>query len=86
MLDAPIGVWRPRLIIAALAAIIIGTGFTQLPRQYEWMELVVGVPMMLLVYCAIVWKWAFNDADRTLFRRTRGGKTPPPDTPLVEEG
>jgi len=86
LLGAPVGVWRPRLIVAALAAIIIGTAFTRLPRHYEWMELVIGVPAMLFVYCAIVWKWAFNDADRTLFRRTRGGKAPPAETPLDEDG
>lgn len=82
LLRAPIGVWRGRLVIAALVAIVIGTGFTLLPGHYEWVELVIGLPTMLVVYCAIVWTFAFNDADRTLFRRTRGGKVPPSE--LVE--
>lgn len=86
LLGAPVTVWRPRLIIAALVAILIGVAFTRLPKPYEWIELVVGIPAMLFAYCAIIWTWTFNDADRTLFRRTRGGKCTPPDTPLAGEG
>jgi O-antigen/teichoic acid export membrane protein len=66
-----ISVWRPSLIIAGLATAIVGAAFTVLPRHYEWVELVVGIPVMLVVYCAIMWKIGFSAEDRALFK---GGK------------
>jgi O-antigen/teichoic acid export membrane protein len=62
----PIRIWRPILFIAALATIIVGMAFTALPRRFEWMEIVFGVPVMILVYGAIVWRKGFTAEDRAI--------------------
>jgi O-antigen/teichoic acid export membrane protein len=77
LLNVPIRVWRIRLAVAALAAIIVAAGFALLPHSLEWVELVVGTPVVLTLYCTIVWKLAFTDADRTLFRQQRAAKSAP---------
>ena len=72
LLGAPIPIWRPSLVITGLIVGIGGMSITLLPHEYEWVELVIGLPVMLLVYCAVIWKLAFGPADRELFCKTRG--------------
>ena len=36
----------------------------------EWSEVLIGVPGMLIVYGWIIWRFAFEEDDRALFRRT----------------
>ena len=55
--------------IAALAAIVVGWGFTELPKRFEWAELSIGIPAIVGVYGYVLWKWAFKDEDRALFRK-----------------
>jgi hypothetical protein len=50
-----------------------------LPARFEWVELVIGLPVMIGAYALLVWKLAFRDADRTLFRKHKLGDTA--DTP-----
>jgi len=57
------------LVWAALAAIAVGWAFTELPQRLEWAELVIGVPAIAGTYCFVLWKWAFRDDDRALFRK-----------------
>jgi hypothetical protein len=38
---------------------------TRLP---EWLELSAGIPMILVSFGLIIWKFGFTAADRTLFR------------------
>ena len=78
LLGDRIAMWRPSLVIAGLAATAVGTLFTLLPSTLEWVELVVGVPVILAVYCAIVWTTAFGEEDRRLLRR--GGADAQPAT------
>lgn len=66
LLGAPVSGWRWALVWAAAAAAIVGTGATYLP---EWMELVVGMPLVLAVFGYVVWHRGFTEEDRTLFRR-----------------
>ena len=47
LLGAPVQGWRWSLIWAAAAAIIVGYGFTTLPRSFEWVELALGIPLIL---------------------------------------
>jgi O-antigen/teichoic acid export membrane protein len=68
--------WRPSLLIAGLATAATGAAFTLLPHRYEWVELVVGVPVMLIVYCAIMWTIGFGAEDRALFKGGKLGATP----------
>lgn len=67
-----IRIWRPILIIAGLATAIVGSAFAMLPRHYEWTELVIGIPLMMVAYGLIMWRWGFREDDRALF--SRGGK------------
>lgn len=66
-----IATWRPALLGASAAAVIIGSLIVALPRHYEWVELVFGVPAILLVYGAVIWRFGFGSEDRELFRRRR---------------
>ncbi|MBN8820389.1 MAG: lipopolysaccharide biosynthesis protein [Sphingomonas sp.] len=76
LLGTRIAIWRASLIVCGLAVTIVGTVLTLLPPHYEWVELLFGIPAMLLIYSAIVWKVAFRPADRTLFRKRKGAATP----------
>ena len=54
------------LVWAAVAASIAGMGATFLP---EWMELLLGVPLVLATFFWVIWNRGFTEDDRTLFRR-----------------
>ena len=66
LLQARVSLWRWPLLLAAGTAAAIGGLLTTAP---EWAELAIGVPAMLTVYCAVIWRFAFRHADRALFRR-----------------
>ena len=72
LLGAPVQGWRWPLVWAAAAAVVVGALFTALPSRLEWVELILGVPMILLVFGAIVWRRGFTAEDRVLFRLRRG--------------
>jgi hypothetical protein len=55
------------MLWAALAAIVVGTAFTALPKRYEWVELLIGIPAIAATYFFILSKWAFGPEDRALF-------------------
>jgi hypothetical protein len=48
----------------------------------EWTELVVGIPLILGTFGAVIWKRGFTHEDRVLFRRKKGEEVeatlPPP--------
>lgn len=58
--------FRWGLFAAAIPAALLGWAATQVP---EWLELIVGVPAILLAYGAIIWFVGFREEDRVLFRR-----------------
>ncbi len=68
LLDAPITIWRGALALAVAAASVVGAGITLLP---EWVELTVGIPIILAVYGWIIWTKGFGPEDRILFRRDK---------------
>jgi O-antigen/teichoic acid export membrane protein len=78
LLGAPVQGWRWPLVWAAAAAILVGAGFTALPHRFEWAELLFGVPLILAVFGAVVWRRGFTAEDRVLFRM---GKSGPPALP-----
>jgi O-antigen/teichoic acid export membrane protein len=82
LLGAPVQGWRWPLVWAAAAAILVGYGFTALPKAFEWTELVIGVPLILLTFGWVVWMRGFTHEDRELFRMKKDGEPtlPPPGT------
>ena len=79
LLDAPVSGWRWPLVWAAAGAAVVGFLVTLLP---EWTELVIGIPLILGAFGAIIWKRGFTHEDRVLFRRRKGepveATLPPP--------
>lgn len=67
ILSAPVSPLRWPLVWAMLAALIIGGLVTSLPHEYEWAEIVFGIPAIAGVYLFVLWRWAFTPADRALF-------------------
>jgi O-antigen/teichoic acid export membrane protein len=70
ILGAKIPIWRASLVITGLIVGIAGMSVTLLPPSLEWVELLIGMPLMLAAYCALVWRQAFGEADRTLFNKS----------------
>src|SRR3546814_19457225 len=70
---APVSGYRWPLVWAALAAILVGTIFTSLPKSMEWAELVIGIPAIAATSLFIIWRWAFGPEGRTLFRKLPRG-------------
>ncbi len=66
LLNAPLKIWRWSITPAIAAATLVGIGFTWVP---EWVELSIGIPAILAVYLALVWRYAFGAEDRVLFKR-----------------
>jgi len=69
LLGSRITIWRASLVICGLVVALGGMSVTLLPRRYEWVELVIGIPAMLAVYCTLVWRLSFQHDDRCLFRK-----------------
>ena len=65
----PIHIWRPSLVIAGLTGAIVGWAIMLLPHQFEWVELLLGLPAILLSYFAVIWRIGFGPEDRALFRK-----------------
>jgi O-antigen/teichoic acid export membrane protein len=75
LLNSRITIWRASLIICGAVTTLVGLGFVMLPRRFEWVELVIGLPVTLAVYALLTWKIAFREADRALFSKSKlGGK------------
>ena len=68
MLGARVNGWRWPLVYAAIVGGLIGWGVTRLPHTYEWVELAIGVPLILGTYGAVIWFKGFKSEDRALFR------------------
>ena len=65
MLHAPVSGWRWELLWAAAAGIAVGELAILLP---EWLELLLGIPAILLAFGAVLWWRGFTAEDRELFR------------------
>ncbi len=79
LLGASVSGWRWPLVWAAAAAVVVGYGTTFLP---EWMELGLGIPLILATFGFVVWKRGFTREDRVLFRMRKSEEVeatlPPP--------
>jgi O-antigen/teichoic acid export membrane protein len=79
LLGAPVSPWRWALVWAVAAGTVVGYVATRVP---EWLELVVGMPAILVSYGAVIWMKGFTKEDRVLFRLKKGEEPelPPPGT------
>ncbi|WP_294392470.1 oligosaccharide flippase family protein [uncultured Sphingomonas sp.] len=69
LLGARVNGWRQSLVWAAIPAAIVGWGVTRLSHRFEWVELALGVPLILGAFGAYIWFRGFNQDDRALFRK-----------------
>ena len=76
LLGAPVVGWRWPLVWAAAAAALVGKIVTWLPEEAKFAELPLGVPLILVVFGTIMWRWGFTEADRVLFRKAPKVKDP----------
>ncbi len=65
-LQAPVGFWRLSLLAATVPAFALGYAAQSLP---ELPQMLISMPGILLVFAAVIWRWGFGPADRTLFAR-----------------
>jgi len=78
ILEAPVQPWRWPLFWAAAGAALIGWLFSLLPHELVWIDLAIGVPLILVTFAAIVWKRGFTHEDRVLFRFVKPPEAPEP--------
>ena len=80
ILDAPVQGWRWPLVWAAAGAASVGYLATLLPQRLEFLELIVGIPLILGTFGAIIWRIGFTHEDRVLFRLKKSDEPslPPP--------
>ncbi|MEI9927660.1 MAG: oligosaccharide flippase family protein [Sphingomonas sp.] len=69
MLGAPVTAIRWPFLGAVLVGALVGAAFMSLPKRFEWIELSLGMPAILISYLFVIIKWAFGPADRALFRK-----------------
>jgi O-antigen/teichoic acid export membrane protein len=72
-LGARVSGWRWPIVWAAAAAALVGSGVVLLP---EWLELALGVLLILAAYGGVIWIKGFTHEDRALFRMGKD-KLPP---------
>ncbi len=75
VLGAPVSTWRWPLVAASAIAAAVGWLATRGP---QWTELALGIPAVLGVFGWIVWKFAFREDDRALFRKVSAGSDASP--------
>lgn len=79
MLGAPVTAIRLPFLGAILVGALVGAAFMTLPKRFEWIELSVGMPAILVSYLFVIIKFAFGPEDRALFRKMPNTATLPPD-------
>ncbi|RYY28010.1 MAG: lipopolysaccharide biosynthesis protein [Sphingomonadales bacterium] len=69
MTGTPVISVRPSFFAAIAIASLVGAAFTALPHEYEWAELSIGMPAILITYLYVIIKFGFGEEDRALFRK-----------------
>jgi O-antigen/teichoic acid export membrane protein len=72
LLEAPVSGWRWALVWASAAGVAVGWLFTLLPPSLEWLELLGGIPAILIAFGLVIWTRGFGPEDRELFRMSKG--------------
>lgn len=79
---APVISIRPSFFAAIGIASLVGAAFMSLPHDFEWAELSLGMPAILITYLYVIIKFGFGPEDRSLFRKMpSAGVAIPADTP-----
>ena len=65
LLGGPVSGWRWPLLWAAAAAAVVGQVVVLGP---EWLELALGIPLILASFGWVIWKKGFGPEDRLLFK------------------
>nr|WP_279639187.1 oligosaccharide flippase family protein [Sphingomicrobium sediminis] len=78
IVDAPVSGWRWPLVWAGIATVPVGLLIVQMR---DLGQLVIGIPALLLVFGAVVWRWGFGPDDRELFKMKKPAAAPSPTTP-----
>ena len=66
MLGAPVSGWRWDLVWAAAAGVVVGAASAICCPN--GLQLVVGIPAILVAFGAVLWTKGFGPEDRELFR------------------
>lgn len=66
LLGAPVSPFRWTLLLAVAVAAIVGSVAT---RWVEWAELAIGIPLIMVSYLLVLFRFAFKPEDRALFQR-----------------
>ncbi len=69
---APVVSIRPSLFAAIAVAGLVGAAFMSLPHQFEWAQLSLGMPAILVTYLFVIIRFGFGPEDRALFRKMPG--------------
>ncbi len=69
LLGAPVSGWRWAWAVAAGASALVGIAVALVPHQFEWAQLVIGLPAIAGSYLFVLWRVAFKPEDRALFKR-----------------
>ncbi len=77
ILGAPVQGWRMPLIWSAAAAASVGYLAMLLPARFEFLELIVGIPLILGTFGLVLWRFGFTHEDRVLFRMRKGEAVEP---------
>ncbi|WP_188053243.1 lipopolysaccharide biosynthesis protein [Sphingosinithalassobacter sp. CS137] len=83
MLGANVVSFRWAFVWAILTGGVVGMAFASLPPEYEWAELSIGMPAILVSYLYVIIKFAFGPEDRALFRKLP--KSSGPTLPVEEK-
>ncbi len=79
---APVVSIRRSFFVAIGVAGLVGFAFTSLPHRYEWAELSLGMPTILITFLYVMIRFGFGPEDRALFRKLPKGE---PTLPLAEK-
>jgi O-antigen/teichoic acid export membrane protein len=66
LLGANVAPFRAPLLLAIGVSLVVGLIAT---RWVEWAELIIGVPLIMVSYLIVLWRFAFGPEDRALFRK-----------------
>ena len=69
-LDAPVSGFRWDLVWATLAGVLVGVAVRYSFPQL--LQLIIGIPAIMVVFFAVLWTTGFGPEDRELFRMRKG--------------
>jgi O-antigen/teichoic acid export membrane protein len=59
--------FRPSFFAALAIAALVGAAFMTLSQRYEWVEMILGMPAILVTFLFVIIRFGFGPEDRALF-------------------